>query len=209
MNSPERRGFTPMAPHLFTAESMQAPFAQAPMDPRANAQVQACVRAEWIIKRVWRNLAAADVVLVDPAHARALAPRVDAAAADFHRRASKGQLRYDTHDGDADFDPDATHEQGSVRLWHVGSSDVFVVRDRWHDSPNRRGSTTDYAAGMFANNLDTAIYCDAPCTVNIAENCGGETRLLPVDRGTLIMLFRCCWACEAEAIAALEHPAGT
>src|SRR6476660_5747166 len=71
-----------------------------PMDPRANTQVQACVRAERIIKRVWKNLAAADVVLVDPAHVPALAARADAAAADFHRRASQGRLRYDTHDSD-------------------------------------------------------------------------------------------------------------
>jgi hypothetical protein len=35
--------------------------------------------------------------------------------------------------------------------------------------------------------------------VRIAKACSGTTRLLPVNRGALVLLFRCCRACEADA----------
>lgn len=189
---------------------------KTPMDPRANMSVQGCVRAEQITKRVWRNLRLADVLL---AGVPAMTARANAARVEFHRLAARDAqaralgnpplLHYETHDGDADFDPNEVHEQGVTRLWTVGTDWVFVVRDRWHDSPNRPDTTVSYTAGMLGLGLDTAVYTDAPCTVNIAENCGGETRKLPVDQGTLLLLFRCCWPCEAALTAALPHPPNT
>lgn len=136
-------------------------------------------------------------------------------------------LRYHAHDGDADFDPDAPAEQGVVKIWRVGSNRADVVRDRWHDGRNldRNMSPAEEMASTLALDVQVDDYwCyggdgnprywgdyERRCNVNIAHDCtaplspdvndygGGTTRLLPVNRGTLILLFRCCRACEVEA----------
>lgn len=227
--APEPRGFTPMAPHLFTRAAAHAPVARPAMNPRANTQVQASMRAEQIIKRAWNNLALADVILTGLPAMRA---RADVVADEFHRQAAydararaEGDtpvLYYDTWDGDADYDPNAIYEQGAVKIWTVGTNHVDIVRDRWHDSPTRRPTPVSYAAGHIANKLDTLDWfhcerygcaggCGLECNVNVAADCGGRTRLLPVDRGSLILLFRCCWGCEAALTDALPsmRPGGS
>jgi hypothetical protein len=199
-------------------------FNTGPMNPRGNTQVQACLRAEQIIMRAWRNLALADVVLTG---VPAMRLRADAEADEFHRQAAydararaEGDapvLYYDTCDGDANYDPNAIYEQGALRIWTVGTNHVDIVRDRWHDSPTRRPSTVSYAAGHLAHKLDTLDHfrcerygcaggCGLECNVSVSPDCGGATRLLPVDRGSLVLLFRCCWSCEAALNAALPAP---
>ncbi|MEZ0354091.1 hypothetical protein [Mycobacterium sp. pR1184] len=178
-----------------------------PMNPRVNTQVHAIDRAEQIIRRVWQNLAPADAVL---ARVPALAEWADAAAAEFHRREGEASreralglrpsLYYDTHD--TEYDPDAMYEQGVVKVWRLGDNYVTVVRDRWHDAPNRRLTTTGYFASMV--DLETSNDyrdgdCGPRCDVQLAESCTATTRLMPVDRGTLIVLLRWCWACEDVA----------
>lgn len=182
-----------------------------PMRPDANTQVRATDRAEQIIAKVWDDRADDDAVLFDPARVPALAECADAAAAEYHRRAASGELRWDTGDGlRGDYDPDAPAEQGVVRIWRVGSGEVDVVRERWRDTPGRRWGTVDYTAGMLEHLTEQLDYhdcavhgcdgeCDLRCTVHIAKACGGPTRLLPVDRGTLVLLFRCCRNCEELA----------
>lgn len=184
-----------------------------PMDPMASTQVRAALRAEDIIRRVWGDNPAA--VLFDPARVSELAERADAAADDFHLRAD--EFHYDT--ADTDYDRHEPAEQGVVRIWRVGTNHVHVVRDRWHDSPNRRFTTAGYAAtelGLERSMYDhwgctehgcDAVGCGSECTVGLAKACGGTTRLMPVDRGTLILLFRCCQVCEelAGSIAANAH----
>lgn len=208
-----------------TPEEIMARFPDidnvSPIDPRANTQVQACSRAEQIIKRAWMNLALADVVLTS---LPAMHTRADSAAKEFHRLAAddacaraKGEpptLHYETCDGDAEYDPNAMYEQGALKMWIVGTNHVDIVRDRWHDSPNRRFTTVGYAAGHLAHKLDTLDYfrcgcqgnCGLECNVNVSPDCERETRLLPVDRGTLMLLFRCCWSCEAALTASLPAP---
>lgn len=191
------------------------------MDPKANTQVQASMRAEQILKRAWNNLALADTILTGVPAMRA---RADVEAAEFHNRAAydararaEGEtpvLYYDTCDGDADYDPNAIYEQGALKIWTVGTNHVDIVRDRWHDSPTRRPTPVSYAAGHLAHKLDTLDWfrcdrygctggCGLECNVSVAPDCGGTTRLLPVDRGSLILLFRCCWGCETALTAAL------
>ena len=186
-----------------------------PMDPGLNTAVQAGLRAEDIIRRVWgddeHSLGRIAAVLFDPARVPALAQRADAAAAEFHTRASvDGNLHYDT--ADTEYNPHDPAEQGVVKIWHVGSRHVHIVRDRWWDSPNRQPNTVDYAAGGLE--LERSMYddwkcaeygcdhqevCDLQCSVRLAKACGGTTRLLPVDRCSLILLFRCCRVCEELA----------
>lgn len=194
---------------------------ERPMAPVANTQVQACLRAEQILRRAWSNLALADVLLTGVPAMRA---RADAEAAEFHRQAAtdararaEGEtsvLYYDTFDGDSEYDPNATYEQGALKIWTVGTSHVDIVRERWRDSPNRRFTTVGYAAGQLAHKLDTLDWfrcerygcqggCGLECNVNVALGCDRETRLLPVDRGSLVLMFRCCWGCEAALTAAL------
>jgi hypothetical protein len=178
------------------------------LDPQASTQVQAVLRAEKIIAKVWGDGARVSDVLFDPARVPAMAQRADAAARDFHRRAS--ELHYDT--ADAEYDRHDTAGQGVVKIWQVGSNHVHVVRDRWRESPNRKPTTTEYAAAGLG--LERSLYehwkcdeygddhekaCDLHCKVALAKACGGTTRLLPVDRGTLIILWRCCRNCEELA----------
>jgi hypothetical protein len=196
-----------------------------PMDPRANTQVRAVDRAAEIIMNAFRTRE--DTVLFDPARVPALAARADAAAADFHWREGEAsearaknkrpQFHYHAHDGDAEYDPDATHEQGVVKIWRVGSNHVDIVRDRWHDPRNRDRSMSpvEEMASTLRHDIDMLNYqqcgcygdCDLHCNLQIAKACKGTTRLLPVDRAPLVMLFRCCTACEALAsqIAANAH----
>lgn len=184
--TPDRRGFAPMAPRLFTRAAAQTPVCSPPMNPCANTQVQAAMRAEQITKRAWNNLALADVILTGVPAMRA---RADVAAEEFHKRAAydararaEGEtpvLYYDTRDGDADYDPNAIYEQGALKIWTVGTNHVDIVRDRWHDSPTRRPSPVAYAAGHIANKLDTLDWfhcerygcagdCGLECNVNVA-----------------------------------------
>lgn len=178
--------------------------------------MQAVLRADQIIAQVWGNDPSA--VLFDPARVPALAERADAEAAGLHQREGEASreralglpqsVHYDTHDGNADYDPDAPAEQGVVRIWRVGSNHVDIARDRWHDSPNRVQRPADYFASILRHTVDKLDHwdcteygcdresCDLKCNVHIAKACAGTTRLLPVNRGTLILLFRCCEACE-------------
>lgn len=231
--TPQRQGFTPMAPHLFTPEATAMPLAKRPMDPRANTQVRATDRADQIIMEAFSTRA--DTVLFDPKWVPALAARADVETADFHRREGEASreralglppsLHYDT--GDTTYDPDVAHEQGVVKIWRVGSDRVYVVRDRWHHADNldRSMSPAEEIASLLQLDRDTEDYWryggernprytrdyELRCTVNIAHDCtaplspdvndfgGGTTRWLPVDRGTLVLLFRCCTTCEVLA----------
>jgi hypothetical protein len=213
MSQPWRRAQTP--------EELRARFHalgnDRPIDPRVSTQVRAIDRAERIVEQVWswtwngQDPQDPATVLFDPARVPALAERADMAAAEFHRRAGEGSLHYDTGDGlDADYDADDPGEQGVVRIWRVGSKQVYVVRERWRDSPNRDWTTTDYFANLFEFLVEQLDYhdctkfgcdgnCDLKCSVRLAKACDGVTRLLPVNRGTLVLLFRCCTACEVLA----------
>jgi hypothetical protein len=178
-----------------------------PMDPRVSTQVRAIDRADALTARAWASAAEAAAVLFDPARAPALAERADAAAAEFYARSGEdGDLHADTHD--TDWDPHAPHEQGVVRVWPVGTNHVDVIRDRWRDNPNRDSRPVDYFAAMYGNRLsdyfDCVQYgctgdCDRACSVRLAKACAGPTRAMPVNRGTLILLFRMCRECEQLA----------
>jgi hypothetical protein len=185
-----------------------------PMDPRVSTQVRAIDRAARLVERVWGWAWEGDdpaAILTDPDRVPALAKRADAEAAEYHRRVVEGRLRYQTCDGlRADYDPDDPAEHGVVRIWRVGSSQVYIVRERWRDSLDRVEGTTDYFAQLFEFLVEQLDHhdctkfgcdrnCDLRCTVHIANACDGTTRLLPVNRGTLVLLFRCCTACEVLA----------
>jgi hypothetical protein len=192
--------------------------AERPMSPGFSTQVLAIDRAERIVAAVWRwtweGQESNDPanVLFDPARVPALAARADEAAAEYHSRTDQdGDLHFDTGDGlDGDYDPHDPAEQGVVRIWRVGSRGVHIARDRWRDSPNRLHDTTDYFVHLYEFLTEQLDYhdctelgcdrnCDLACTVNIAKACDGPTRLLPVNRGTLVLLFRCCRVCEELA----------
>ncbi|KZS84790.1 hypothetical protein B4U45_16745 [Mycobacterium persicum] len=203
------------------------------MDPRANTTVRAANRATAIIMKAFSTRE--DTVLFDPVRVPVLAERADAAAADFHLREGEASreralglppsLQYKTLDTDSD--PDATHEQGVAKIWRVGGSLVYVVRDRWRHEDNRDRSMSpaeEIASLLLLDRSVDDYWCfggehnpryvrdyELRCTVNIAHDCtaplspdvneygGGTTRWLPVDRAPLIMLFRCCTACETLA----------
>ncbi len=168
-----------------------------PLDPAASTQVQAILRAEDIVRHTWPD-ELSRAALFDPAKCKPLADRADAAAAEFRRRAALRELRYDT--ADTTYHPDDPAEHGVVRIWEVGGELVRVVRDRWRENPNRKPSTGEFVTGDLGGlrNLD-GTQRSPKCTVGIAKACAGATRLLPVDRGTLVLLFWCCRGCEALA----------
>lgn len=180
----------------------------SPMDPRVSTQVRAIDRGDRLTAKAWAKAAEVSAVLFDHARVPALAERADAAAAEFYARsAENGDLHADTHD--TDWDPHAPHEQGVVRVWAVGTNHLEVIRDRWRDAPNRKQKPVDYFASMYTSGLpdffDCARYgctggdCDRACSVRLAKACAGPTRAMPVNRGTLILLFRMCRECEQLA----------
>ncbi|OBF96343.1 hypothetical protein A5773_13020 [Mycobacterium sp. 852014-52450_SCH5900713] len=201
------QGFTPMAPHLFTPSSIQAPVSRPVMNPRVSTQVRATDRAEALAAKAWAKAGKLGAVLFDRKRVPKLAELADAAAAEFYTRCGEfGDMHYDTHD--TDWNPHAPHEQGVVRVWAVGTNHVDVIRDRWRDVPNRMQTPVDYFASMYGCGLpdffDCARYgctgdCDRACSVRLAKSCTGPTRAIPVNRGTLVLLFRCCRECEALA----------
>ena len=179
------------------------------------------------------DVAAVAAVLFDHARCPELAWKADAAAEDFHRIAAEdAQLRARSEEAEAagdelalaligppilhyntfdtDYDPNATEEQGVVKIWQVGSNSVTIVRDRWHDPlhRNREENTTRYAASLLGHMRSMHDYwdcteygcnhesCGLQCNINIAKACNGTTRLMPVARNPLILLFRCCRECE-------------
>lgn len=188
-----------------------------PMDPRGSTQVRATDRAEAVLDIVWPN-GSASGALFDPALCPPTAARADEAAREYHRLAAdaarervlgvRPSLRFETHD--TDYEPDEPAEQGVLRLWFVDSRTVEIVRDRWHDNPNRVESTASYFGGLLGEmrrDYKPGHDYDPTCNVRIAKACGGLTRVLPNDRGTLVLLFWCCRECETLAgrIAANNH----
>lgn len=190
-----------------------------PMHPRVNTQVRAADRAEALVMKVWPEAGKVARVLFDPELVPDMAKRADDAAAEFHRRAGKnGDLHARTHD--TEYEQHALYEQGALRVWPVGTNHVDVIRDRWHDPLNRNRihKPVDYFAGMYGCQLsdffDCGGYgcdgnCGRACSVRLAKACRGPTGILPVGRGTLVMLCRCCRECEALAgdIAADKYKA--
>lgn len=180
----------------------------SPLDPRVSTQVRAVDRADQLTVTAWTGAARAAAILFDPARVPELAQRADAAAVEFYARLGKdGDLHADTHD--AAWDRHAPHEQGVARVWAVGTNHLDVIRDRWRDSPNRVQRPVDYFAAMYASGMpdffDCTKYgctggdCDRACSVHLAKACAGPTRAMPLSRGTLILLFRMCRACEELA----------
>lgn len=189
---------------------------ERPLAPIGSTQVQAIDRTDVLTASAWVRAAEVSSVLFDPARVPALAERAEAAAADFYARCGEdGDLHADTHD--TDWDRHAMEEQGVVRVWAVGTNHVDVIRDRWRDNPNRKQKPVDYFAGMYMSGIpdffDCARYgctggdCDRACSVHLAKACAGPTRAMPVNRGTLILLYRMCWKCEdlAGQIAANSY----
>ena len=169
----------------------------SPMAPHVSTQVRATDRAEMIVQRVWFD-GDKSPVLFDPVLCPPMAQRAEAAAAELRR--ARERVTWET--ADSEYDPDAPAEQGVVRIWFVGSRTVEVVRERWHDHPNRKPKPGEYFAGMLAHmrrDYATEFDCDTTCNVGIAKACGGPTRVLPANRGTLVLLFRCCRECEELA----------
>lgn len=170
-----------------------------PMNPISSTQVRATDRAEAIIGRVWfegRDGAA----LFDPVLCPPMAERAEAVAAELRGMVAEDRVRFDT--ADTDHNPADPAEQGVTRIWFVGSSIVEIVRERWRDHPNRKFKPVDWFGGDLGNqrrDYKAELDCDTTCNVHIARACGGPTRILAADRGTLVLLFRCCRKCEALA----------
>ena len=168
----------------------------SPMAPSASTQVRAADRAETIIRQVWGD-GDTSSVLFDPALCPPMARRAETAAAELRQASSEGRVTWET--ADTDYDADAPSEQGVVRIWFVGSRTVEVVRERWREQPNRKPKPAEYFGGMLAHmrrDYVAEVDCDAACNVGIVKACGGATRLLPANRGTVVLLFRCCRECE-------------
>lgn len=186
------------------------------MDPRVSTQVRAIDRADELTAKAWASAAEVAAILLDPARVPELAQRAEAVAAEFYARSGEGgDLHADTHD--MEWNPYAPHEQGVARVWAVGTNHLDVIRDRWREHPNRVQKPVDYFANMYTSGVpdffDCARYgctggdCDRACSVHLAKACAGPTRAMPVNRGTLILLFRMCRACEdlAGKIAANSY----
>lgn len=174
-----------------------------PLDPVASTQVQAILRAEEFVRHVWPNEDDTRAALFDPVRCPPMAKRAEDAAQDYRDAVADCWLTFDT--ADTDYEPDAPAEHGVVRIWQVGSRVVLVLRDRWHSkfNGNRESKPVEFFGGdvghdraAWEHHVDVHPTTGLACNVRIAKACAGPTRMLPLNRGTLILLFRCCRECE-------------
>ena len=174
-----------------------------PLNPVASTQVQAILRAENLIQHVWPNEADTRAALFDPALCPPMGRRAEEADREYREAVADGLLTFDT--ADTDYEPDEPAEHGVVRVWQVGSRSVLVLRDRWRSEVNRDreskpveffGGEVSHDRAMWERHADVHPTNGLACNVCIAKTCAGATRMLPVNRGTLVLLFRCCRECE-------------
>ncbi len=94
----------------------------------------------------------------------------------------------------------------AVFIWSVGSNTVLVCCRAAASLTDRRLRGPDYFSGMlqfFAeiddyHRFNSAADDELRCTINLAENCtaqapafsGGTSRLMPLQRGQFILLWR-------------------
>ncbi|OAN40342.1 hypothetical protein [Mycolicibacterium iranicum] len=151
--------------------------------------------------------------LFDPNLSPAMWDRANTAIRDLRQAMAERRVRYDNHDYDQ-FDIENPPDD-AVFIWSVGSRTVLVCCRAGASATDCRLRGPDYFSDMlrfFADIDDYRRYNSAAddelrCTVNLAENCtaqapvfsGGTTRLLPLQRGQFVFLWRVCRACEALA----------
>jgi hypothetical protein len=177
-----------------------------PLNPVASTQVQAMLRAEEFIQHVWPDENQTRAALFDPALCPPMAKSAVDAAQEYRDAKADGLLTFDT--ADTKYKQDEPAEHGVVRVWQVGSRSVLVLRDRWRSEVNRNreakpveffGGSVGHDRAMWDRHADVYEGTGLACNVRIAKACAGPTRMLPVNRGTVVLLFRCCRECEALA----------
>jgi hypothetical protein len=194
-------------------------MSERPMDPALNATVQAMLNAERVTAGCPDNSALFDPVWSPVMHKLA----VDAMAG-LRSAVAEGavRLRYHDYDGEVDLD-DLPSDAVLIHRVYRGTALVCCRANASLKDQTLRG--VDYYRSMLeymAEVDDYWHYGDADnsrymsdyelrCTVNIANDCtaplspdvgdfgGGTTRLMPVQRGRTVLLFRCCRQCEVMA----------
>jgi hypothetical protein len=197
----------PMEGSGYTPDELRAKFPAItnphPMNPVASTQVQAILRAEEFIRHVWPDENDTRAALFDPAWCPPMAKRAERAAQEYRDAEAYDLVTFDT--GDTEYQRDELAEHGVVRVWQVGSRSVLVLRDRWRSATSRVrqskpveffGGEVGHDRAMWQNHADVYEGTGLACNVRIAKACAGPTRMLPVNRGTLVLLFRCCRGCE-------------
>lgn len=165
-----------------------------PMNPAMNTTVQATDRGEQITDRTWA-IWGDNSVLWDPVWSPEMHARAEAVMGELRAAIAAGELTPDTNDEDYG---DAEHAVMLVSV--VGSGHITASRQRWRDHPNRRQHPADYWAGMYQLLVGTHNdFWSAGCNVNIAEDCGGSTVLMPCLRGQFLLIFECCGHCHRKA----------
>ncbi len=159
-----------------------------------------------------------NILLFDPIWSPRMRKRANEAVAELRAAMARGRVQYDSHDYDQ-FDADNPPDD-AVFIWFVGSGTVLVCCRGGATETDRRLRGPDYFSDMlrfFAEIDDYHRYsagadCELRCTINIAEHCtaqarafsGGTTRLMPLQRGQFVLLWRVCRACEAKACETVE-----
>jgi hypothetical protein len=190
-----------------------------PQDPQRNTTVQTVLAAEQITAGTYGP---DNSPLFDPTWSPAMWERAKMATRELRTAIAEDRIHYDSHDYDVlDGKFDIENPPGdAVFIWFVGSGTVLVCCRAGATETDRRLRGPDYFSGMlrfFAEIDDYHRYsagadCELRCTINIAEHCtaqapdfsGGTTRLMPLQRGQFILLWRVCRACEAKACETVE-----
>jgi hypothetical protein len=208
VNSPRRQGFTPMAPHLFTPSSTQAPVS-SPLQ-KGNPVVSRILAGEQFHDNVFTRDSAE---LFDPVRC----PRMHeiARAALDYVHTSK-DITWDDH-GDSDRDPFVpfSADDPALYVYKVGSGYVTVCRNPKAVGaftlatvgPDRSRRGVDYFAGMYRlmTSLHNGWWADG-CSIELATGCAGNdrddagflhgpTQLMPLLCGSVLLIIEICTPC--------------
>lgn len=151
-------------------------------------------------------------LLCDPSRSPAMYGVVTEAHRDLRAAMARGEIAYDTaHEAyePYDYDPDKP-ELARVLIHFVGSRSVLVCRrpDPVGDEPWFVGrparSYPDRGPAYLADMLSLTsevydLWLSDDCNINVADDCGGRTIMFPLTLGAVVLIFRCCWNCQAKA----------
>jgi hypothetical protein len=163
--------------------------------PRANPTVSACLDSGTIVAKTFlREHDYAE--MFDPDRSPEMWARAIEAVGALHKASARGEIGFVSASGPVGVpqpNPLDNPFDEHVTLMHcVGDYRVFVCRNQ----------PDNFSVALFvAANFGQG----GSCMINVADDCGVVTRQLPLEFGTLLLVFECCDACLIMAGRLADH----
>lgn len=157
--------------------------------PRANPTVSACLDGETIVAKTF--LREHDYVeLFDPARSPEMWARAMEAVGALHKASARREIGFVSASGPVGVPQpnplDNPFDEHVTLMHYVGDYRAFVCRNQ----PDNFSAALFMAANFGQGGL---------CTINITGDCSSKTTILPLQIGTLVLVFGCCDVCLIKA----------